>query len=58
MIAGAALLPVAAERGGPAGLNCLQHALLRARQGGAVIGSIALTVAAQDLRDVEQTWGQ
>jgi hypothetical protein len=31
---------------------------LRARQGGAVIGSIALTVAAQDLRDVEQTWGQ
>jgi hypothetical protein len=53
MIAGAALLPMAAKCSGPAGLNRSQHALLRARQGGAVIGAIALTVAVQDLRHLQ-----
>jgi hypothetical protein len=53
MIAGAALLPVAAKCSGPAALNRSQHALLRARQGDAVIGAIALTVAVQDLRHLQ-----
>jgi len=53
MIAGIALLSVTAEHGGPAGLNRLQHALLRARQRGVVLGSIGLPVATQNLRHLQ-----
>jgi hypothetical protein len=53
MVAGIALLPVTAERGGPAGLNRLQHAPLRARQRGVVLGSIGSPVATQNLRHLQ-----
>jgi hypothetical protein len=53
VVAGVTLFPMTAKRGGPAGLNRLQHAPLRARQGGVVLSSISLPMTTQYLRHLQ-----